>query len=155
MSCYCSTSEKCACCVADHASRSCPNHTPSLPTAATASVSTTDSSPPPTPDISWWKCRWCGMSGVVIKSIPTITEKLDSFAAHLETVITTPVDIPSHGLQWSESSLHLCNVYSAPGRLYTVTPSPPTASGMVYMGDFNAHHLYLGDPSGNVNRSGT
>ncbi|KAK7071634.1 hypothetical protein SK128_022972, partial [Halocaridina rubra] len=54
ISCYCSVPEKCAWCTANHASRSRPYRTPSLPSAATASASVMDSSPPPATDTSQW-----------------------------------------------------------------------------------------------------
>ncbi|KAK7023557.1 hypothetical protein SK128_014079 [Halocaridina rubra] len=43
-------------------------------------------------------------------------------------------------------TLRFCNVYSAPDRLNTVTLPLPTASGMVYMGDFNTRHSALAPP---------
>jgi len=48
---YCSSSDKCAWCAAGHATRSCPYRTPPTPTAAVASTSTSDTSPPPLGDL--------------------------------------------------------------------------------------------------------
>ena len=61
---YCSAPEKCAWCAAGHATRSCPHRNPSTPTAAAASNSTLESSSPPVPDTSQWKCPRCNEPGV-------------------------------------------------------------------------------------------
>ncbi|MPC54157.1 hypothetical protein E2C01_048065 [Portunus trituberculatus] len=50
--------------------------------------------------------------------------------------------------------LKLWNVYSAPARLTLQALNPPTVRGFVYMGDFNARHPDLGDPSPSCNHNG-
>ncbi len=50
--------------------------------------------------------------------------------------------------------LQICNVYSAPARLYLAALPPPTVRGMAYLGDFNARHPDLGDRSGSTNYPG-
>ncbi|XP_076030944.1 uncharacterized protein LOC143019134 [Oratosquilla oratoria] len=52
------------------------------------------------------------------------------------------------------STLRLCNVYSAPGLINLPALPIPTDSGMIYMGDFNARHPALGDVSPTPNRAG-
>ena len=56
----------------------------------------------------------------------------------------------SHG----RGVLQLCNVYSSPARLTLRALPPPTVRGVVYMGDFNARHSDLGDPSASSNHNG-
>ena len=51
-------------------------------------------------------------------------------------------------------TLRLCNVYCVPGGLLTTLLPPPAAHGMLYLRDFNARHLELGDASPVGNRSG-
>ncbi len=61
---YCSAPEKCAWCADSHATHSCPYRNPSTLPATAASASTSDSSSPPAPDTSQWKCPRCNTPGV-------------------------------------------------------------------------------------------
>ena len=52
------------------------------------------------------------------------------------------------------STLQLCNVYSAPAKINLFAFPPLTVRSIMYMGDFNARHADLGDLSGNNNTNG-
>ncbi|ROT79248.1 hypothetical protein C7M84_002030 [Penaeus vannamei] len=90
---------------------------------------------------------------VIITSVTSLTDKLDSLATRFETVTTPTVEV-------SRGSPRNNNL-----------PTPPTSSGsrrmnidalpspmdhsIIYMGDFNARHPALGGRSNTVNYSGT
>ena len=52
-------------------------------------------------------------------------------------------------------ALQLCNVYSAPAKINLLALPPWTVRGIVYMRDFNARHVDLGNLSGNNNTTAT
>lgn len=53
-----------------------------------------------------------------------------------------------------DGKLHLCNVYSAPGRINLPALPTVTSLSMIYIGDFNAWHPSVGDLSLVLNCSG-
>lgn len=68
------------------------------------------------------------------------------------TSIDTDITFHLFDAQTEDGVHQLNNTYSASAALIPLALSPPTARGVVYMGDFNAQHPDFGDCFGSYNR---